>query len=623
MNLELKKIMVMCLRKSILLFVFVVFCISSIYSQDLAQIENADEINLELNDIHIKYEKLKQEDSIKYALLSFKLNELKDSIAKYKSAENKLLWSDSIKTIAINNRIEVLKEKSIGQPVVLMRDTLFLVFTKRGESSATERAASISAKLTLITNNDFFNVDSLGIVESLNSTDIVYKDIIVMSVSKVDELWMGRTQLELATEYLEIIKTHIIKRIDEKSFSKQLTRLLYVLGISILLVLIILLINRLIKKAKLALITNVDWYNKLHINNYSLISKTYFNRIILTLIGIVKWSLISIAVYFYLIIAFELYPATRFLTNYLLQIIIVPLKKFGLAFLNYLPNLMVILAIYFLFRFIIKGLKFIFDDIKNEKLKIRGFYPDFANPTFNIIRGLFYIFMIVLIYPYLPASDSNIFRGASVFVGVLISIGSSNALSNVIAGLLLTYMRSFKINDRIKIGDLSGDVIEKTLLNIKMRTPKNEEITIPNSTVLSSKTINFTTNSIDKGLILYTTISLGYDVEWKKVYATLIEAANKTNLVLKDPSPYVLQTSLDDFYVSYQLNIYTNRANKKNRILSELHENIQNMCNENGIEILSPHYESLRDGSRVAIPEKYIPENYQAPYFTHRSTNSD
>jgi len=564
------------------------------YPQGAGQIENPDQINLELHDIISQHKKLKYEDSIKYALLEFKLIELKDSIANYKSGDDASSLSDSIKKKTINNRIEELKEKSIGQPVILMRDTLFLVFTKRGESSAKERAASIAAKIILISKNDFFNIDSLLIVESLNSTDIVYQDIIVMSISKVDELWMGRSQLDLAAEYLEIIKTHIIKRIEEKSLSKQLTRLLYVVGIFVLLFVFILLINRLFKKVKFALINNVNWYNRLSINNYSLISKAYFNRIILFLLGVVKWSLISVLVYFYLVISFELYPATQYLTNHLLQIIYVPLNKFWMAFLNYLPNLLVILVIYFLFRYVIKGLKFIFNDIKNEKLKIRGFYPDFANPTFKIVRSLLYIFMIVLLYPYLPASDSNIFRGASVFVGILISIGSSNALSNVIAGLLLTYMRSFRINDRIKIGDLSGDVIEKSLLNIKLRTPKNEEITIPNSTVLSSNTINFTTNSIDKGLILHITISLGYDVDWEKVYATLVEAALKTNLVLKDPSPFVLQTSLDDFYVSYQLNIYTNHANKKNRILSELHENIQDLCNENGIEILSPHYQSTK-----------------------------
>ena len=449
------------------IFIVLVFFVSqSMPAQNTNLVD--EEKNVELHDIITKFENLKHEDSIKFALLEFKLNELKDSIAIYKSEDETSSLRDSIKKEVTNSRLKELKKKSIGQPVVLTRDTLFLVFTKRGDSSPKERAASIAAKIILISNNDFFNIDSLVINESLNSTDIVYQEIIVMSVSKVDELWMGKTQLELATEYLEIIKTNIIKRIEEKSFSKQLTRLLYVVGISILLVIFILLINRFHKKVKLALISKVDWYNRLSINNYSLITKDYFNKIILFLLGFVKWLLLLILVYFYLAISFELYPSTRYLTDYLIQTIQYPLENFARAFLNYLPNLFVVLAIYFLFRLAIKGLKFIFNDIKNEKLKIAGFYPDFAAPTFKIIRILLYIFMIVLIYPYLPASDSNIFKGASIFVGILFSIGSSNALSNIVAGLVLTYMRSFRINDRIKIGDLSGDVIEKSLLNIRL-----------------------------------------------------------------------------------------------------------------------------------------------------------
>ena len=605
--------------KNFLIIVLILFCSTSMYPQGTDQVSNQDQIYLELHNIISKYETLKYEDSIKFDLLEFKLNELKDSISNYKTKDNVLSLNDSVVKDVIDSRIADLKDKSVGEPVVLMRDTLFLVFTKRGESSAKERAASISAKITLIIDNDFFNIDSLVIVESLNSTDIVYQDIIVMSVSKVDELWMERTQLELATEYLEIIKINILKRIEEKSLSKQLTRILFVIGISVLLYIFILLINRLYKKIKVALIEGSSLYNRLSINNYSFISKEYFNRIILLLIGFIKWSLYAILTYFYLVASFELYPSTRHLTNKLLQMVQIPLKNISIAFLNYLPNLIVILVIYFLFRLLIKGLRYLFKDIENEKLKIPGFYPDFATPSFKIIKILLYIFMIVLIYPYLPGSDSNIFKGASVFVGILFSIGSSSALSNIVAGLVITYMRSFRLNDRIKIGDLTGDVIEKSLLNIRLRTSKNEEITIPNSTVLSSNTINYTTNSIDKGLILHSTITLGYDVDWKKVYAVLIEAGLKTNLVLKDPSPFILQTSLDDFHVSYQLNIYTNHANKKNRIISELHENIQDSCNEHGIEILSPRYNSLRDGSTEAVPEKYIPKNYQPSYFTVRS----
>lgn len=611
----------MNVSKIIIIFVLLFFCNKSIFAQNTSLVD--DKNNVELHNIISKYDQLKHQDSIKLALLEFKLNELKDSILKYENNIHTPYLNDSIKQNQINNRIEKLKEKSIGQPVVIDRDTLFLVFTKRGDASPKERAASITAKIILISRNDFFKIDSLVINESLNSTDIIYKDIIVMSVSKVDELWMKKSQVDLASEYLKIIKTTIIKRKEEKSLSKILIRLLSAVGISIVLYILILLINRFHKRIKSVLIKDSVLYNRLAINNYSFISKEYFNRIILLLISFMKWSLFAILGYFYLVVSFELYPSTRHLTNRLLQMIQTPLKKIFLAFLDYLPNLFVVLVIYFLFKFTIKGLKYIFNDIAIEKLKIPGFYPDFAAPSFKLIRFLLYIFMIVLMYPYLPGSDSDIFKGASVFVGLLFSIGSSSALSNIVAGLVITYMRSFRINDRIKIGDLSGDVIEKSLLNIRLRTPKNEEITIPNSTVLSSNTINFTTNSVDKGLILHTTITLGYDVDWKKVYATLIEAGIKTNLVLKDPCPFILQTSLDDFYVSYQINVYTNHANKRNRILSELHENIQDLCNEHGIEILSPHYKSLRDGSMVAVPEKHIPEDYKPPYFSVRSVKEE
>lgn len=597
------KDMVMNFYKISILFVLVIFCGQSMTAQNTELVD--DEKNVELQHIITKYEKLKHEDSIKFALLELQLKELTDSSLSSKANQKASSNTDS-SAQEVSNRIEELKAKSIGYPVVLDRDTLFLVFTKRGDSTPKERAASIAAKIILISDNDYFSIDSLAIVESFNSTDIVYQEIIVMSVSKVDELWMGRTQLELAIEYLEIIKTEIVSEIEEHSLAKQLSRLAKVLGLLAILVILILIINRLHQKVKLFLLNKSDWYTKLSFNNYSLISKEYFDRIMVFLVRIIKWVSIATLVYFFLVISFELSPSTRHLTNNLLQIVLVPLHKFAIAFIDYLPNLVVILIIYLLFRFTIKGLRFIFNDIKNEKLKITGFYPDFADPSFNIIRVLLFIFMIVLVYPYLPASDSDIFKGASVFIGVLFSIGSSNALSNIVAGFVLTYMRSFRINDRIKIGDLSGDVIEKSPLNIRLRTPKNEEITIPNSTVLTSNTINYTTNSIDKGLILYTTITIGYDVDWNKVYSTLIDSALKTKLVLKDPSPFVLQTSLDDFYVSYQLNLYTNHANKKNRILSELHENIQNTCNENGIEIMSPHYEAARDGTHLAMPEKYI-----------------
>ncbi|MBE2206435.1 MAG: mechanosensitive ion channel family protein [Saprospiraceae bacterium] len=295
------------------------------------------------------------------------------------------------------------------------------------------------------------------------------------------------------------------------------------------------------------------------------------------------------------------------------------------AILEYLPNLFTVIVIYFIFRYAIKGVKYFFDEIRNGNINLSGFHSDWALPTFNIVKFLLYAFMVVLIFPYLPGSGSPAFQGVTVFIGVLFSLGSSNAISNMVAGLVITYMRPFKIGDRVKIGEVTGDVIEKSMLVTRIRTIKNEDVTVPNANVLSSSTINYTANTKpeDPGLIVHSTVTIGYDVPWKLMHKTLIDAALRTDLIIKDPSPFVLQTSLDDFYVSYQINAFTKDAGKQAVIYSQLHQNIQDCCNEAGIEILSPHYRAERDGNTVTIPSDYLDKNYEAPAFRVTQIKND
>jgi small-conductance mechanosensitive channel len=211
--------------------------------------------------------------------------------------------------------------------------------------------------------------------------------------------------------------------------------------------------------------------------------------------------------------------------------------------------------------------------------------------------------MLVMIFPKLPGSDSPIFQGVSVFLGLLVSLGSSSAIGNMVAGLVITYMRPFKIGDLIKLGDVTGEVIEKTLLVTRLRTVRNEEITIPNSAVLSGNTTNYSALAKDEGLIIHTTVTIGYDVHWKTMHEALLEAASRTANLIPYKNPFVLQTSLDDFYVSYQLNVYTSQSNALAPIYSELHQHILDVCAEKGIEIMSPHYRAERDGNESTIPK--------------------
>ena len=286
-----------------------------------------------------------------------------------------------------------------------------------------------------------------------------------------------------------------------------------------------------------------------------------------------------------------------------------------MSFLGYIPELITIGVILFVTRYVLKFLKFIATEIEEENFVFSGFFSDWAKPTYNIVKVFVIAFMIIVIFPYLPGSDSAVFKGVSVFIGVIFSLGSSSIIGNLVAGLVITYMRPFKVGDRIKIGEVVGNVVEKTPFVTRIRTPKKESITIPNSNVLSSNVVNYSNTKLQGGLVVHTTITIGYDVPWRQVHQLLINAAKNTSNLNLTIAPFVLQTSLDDNYVSYQLNAHTNDPDKQPLIYSELHQNIQDGFNNAGLEILSPHYQSARDGNHIVVPKDYVPEGYKAPKF--------
>ncbi len=283
------------------------------------------------------------------------------------------------------------------------------------------------------------------------------------------------------------------------------------------------------------------------------------------------------------------------------------LVRYAFMFLQLLltvPLLFTIFVIYMAIKYLVRFFRYLAEEVQSERLKLSGFYPDWAMPTYHIVRFLLYAFMIAMIYPYLPGSNSGVFQGISVFVGLIVSLGSSTVIGNIIAGLVITYMRPFKIGDRIKLNDTMGNVVEKTPLVTRIRTPKNEVVTIPNSFVMSSHTVNFSQSARESGLIIHSEVSIGYDVLWRVVNKLLIEAALNTPGVVDDPRPFVLSTSLSDWYPVYQVNAYIKDADRLADIYSALHQNIQDRFNEEGVEIMSPHYMAVRDGNASTIPPK-------------------
>jgi len=585
-----------------------------------AQIDSSNAQIQEFQKLILQLEYNRFADSIKkiellnqYNLLNVNQRLEKERVQlEYKNIEIK----DSIRKADMLSRAQYLRKSAIPYPVTLISDTLFYIYTKIGASTPQERAINISKKIKTLYDDDFLKIDSIEIMESESTVDIIYRETIIMSISELDALINGTTKPVLANEYTTIIKSTLSSEKEKNSVVTILLRI----GLIILVIsgigLLIWLIDKGHIKTELFITQRKDkWLKNLSYKDYTFLTAEQELTLLKFILKLVKWFNVIVLLYLVLPIVFSIFPFTRGWASLLFNLVWSPLKKVLISAWEFMPNLFSILVIVFVMKYVIRFVKYIFSEIELEKLKLSGFHPDWAKPTFGIIRFLLYAFMFVLIFPYLPGSNSNIFKGVSVFIGVLFSLGSSSAIANMIAGLVITYMRPFKIGDRIKIGDLTGDVIEKTMLVTRLRTIKNEEITIPNASVLSGNTVNYSTSAHNGGLIIYSTITIGYDVPWKEMHEALIEAALKTDLILKEPKPFVLQTSLDDFYVSYQINAYTSDPGKQAHIYSELHKNIQDVCIEKGIEILSPHYRAARDGNTVAIPPSFLPKGYQPPAF--------
>lgn len=298
----------------------------------------------------------------------------------------------------------------------------------------------------------------------------------------------------------------------------------------------------------------------------------------------------------------QLFPWSRHIVDAVIDVVGELLLEVGQAIAGYIPNLFVIAIVGALLWYAIRLVHLVFLGIGSERIRVRGFYPEWAIPTFNIVKLLMIVFGLVVAFPYLPGAKSPAFRGISIFIGVLVSLGSTSAVGNVVAGVVLIYMRAFKLGDRVRIANVEGIVIERSLFVTRLRTPKNVEVAIPNAKVMADGITNFNAQVKKKGLIHHTTLSIGYDVEWRRVRDLLIAAAQGTDGVVEEPKPFVRQLELGDFSVVYELNVTIRQAHQIQKITSDLHANILDAFNEAGVEIMSPEFSALRDGNAVTIP---------------------
>ena len=271
------------------------------------------------------------------------------------------------------------------------------------------------------------------------------------------------------------------------------------------------------------------------------------------------------------------------------------------GFVGYLPSLLTIVVIVLVVRFVIHMIGLIFDGVRTRRIHLKNFYPEWAETSFSLIKLLIYALTAVIIFPYLPGSSSPAFQGISIFVGVLVSLGSTTAVANVVAGVVLTYTRALNVGDQVEVAEVRGRVVERSTFVTRIQTLKNVIVSIPNSMVLNNNVINYSKNMGQTGLLVHTTITIGYDVPWQTVNELLVNAARKTEGISSHPEPFVLQTSLDDNYVSYELNGWTRKPEELPKTYSALHANILDEFHGRQVEITSPAYRAVRDGNASTV----------------------
>lgn len=523
------------------------------------------------------------------------------------------VWADSLKREKQRQRIDSLRQFTQGIPVVVEEDTLFYFYSKRGGYSPQQRALMVQEAMDKLGHRFSLEPDSVFIDNSDNVSDIMYGNVVIASFTDYDALWAGIPQDSLAGERRAMIVAELQKLKEEHGLWRLLKRIFYLVLVVIGQVLLFRLTSWLFRKLQRYIESLKDTkLRPIMIQSYELLDTQKQVNLLGIGANIGRYIVMGLQLLISVPLIFVIFPQTEELAYKLLGYIWTPIKSILVGVVDYIPNLFTIFIIWLSIRYLIRLLRYLSNEIAEERLKIRGFYADWAMPTFTIIRFLLYAFMIAMIYPYLPGAETGVFQGISVFVGLIISLGSSNIIGNIIAGWVITYMRPFRNGDRIKLNDTVGDIIEKTPLVTRIRTSKNEIVTMPNSFIMSSQSINYSTSAREYGLILHTEVTIGYDVPWRTVHRLLIDAALKTPGILHDPRPFVLETSLNDWYPVYQINAYTRDPQRMGPIYSALHQNIQDCFNEEGVEIMSPTYVATRDGNdSTVVTDPKKDERYQ------------
>ncbi len=516
-----------------------------------------------------------------------------------------------------------IASENTGVPVEIDGRPILIVYAQIAGVTPEERAEAIQRRIITLCRRRDITPEAIRAEERGTWIEILAGDERIMGITQADAAAAERGRAELAAEYTEIIRLVVRQYRVDHTWSRFLWAVLYsvlaTVGVAGVVFLLFWIRHRIRSRLE-------RWLGSSETEISARPTRLWLRRYLgqpLVVVGHVGfWILVLALIQGYGTLVLSFFPSTRYTSTQITNWLFYELAAFAKMLIGYIPNLILVLIICLLTSYLLKVNHYIFDEVRDGRLAVRGFYPDWAEPTAKLVRILIVAAAAIVVFPYLPGSSSPAFKGISVFLGVLLSLGSTSAVAHGVAGTILTYMRAFQVGDFVRIGNDMGEVVEKTLLVTRICTQKKEVVTIPNGTVLGGVVVNYSAEARQKGVIFHTTVTIGYNAPWRKVHELLLAAALATDDVLHDPPPFVLQTALNDFYVAYELNAYTAKPADMLHTYSVLHQNIQDRFNEAGVEINSPHYTSLRDGNQTTIPENYLPRDYKTPIFEIREVNS-
>jgi len=477
-------------------------------------------------------------------------------------------------------------------PVVMDGVTLFRV---RGISSypAERRAAEIANRIAAVAADRAIPAESLTVQDTPTASIVVAKGQRLFGVLDADAELEGLTRQLVAGAYRDRVAEAITEfRRDReastlwKDFSRAAVATLGFL-------LLVELDRRTLRRVRGAV--TARYRSKVQDVRFSTVEIVRGDQIWNVLqhaVRILAVLVAFVAAYVYLNYVLVLFPWTRALGRSLTNILVQPLKTLATGFLAFIPDLVFLIILAVITRWILRLVRLYFARVAEGETEVRGFDADWAKPTERIVRFVIVAMALVIAYPYIPGSDSEAFKGIGVVVGLMFSLGSASIIGNLVAGLGIAFRRAFRVGDRVRIGDTVGEVTQVELLTTYLRSPKNEQIVIPNSLILNNEVVNYSALvRSGAGLIVHTNVGIGYETPWRQVEAMLIQAARRTPGIRAEPEPFVLQRSLGDFAVNYEINAYTNEPRRILATYSDLHRNILDVFNEYGVQIMTPAYE--------------------------------